>query len=74
MHVEHTAQVDDLEHIQAQIAEILVDRLREFLAREGWNPRAIRAAPGADLGDDDEIIAIGRQRFPDDLVGDVRGP
>src|ERR1700722_10066317 len=52
MHVEHAAQVDYVEHIQTQIAEVVVDRLSEFFAREGRDPRSILAAPGADLGDD----------------------
>ena len=38
-------------------------RLREFLARKGRDPRSIGATPRADLGDDDEIIAIGVKRF-----------
>ena len=72
MHGEHAAQVDHLEHVEAQIAEVIVDRLRQFFARERRNPRAILAAPRPDLGDDDEIIGIRVERFADELVRDVR--
>ena len=57
MHVEHDPQVDDVEHVEAEIAQVVVHRLRQLLGREGRHPRSVRAAPGADLGDDDEIVA-----------------
>ena len=47
-------------------------RLGEFLGRKGGNPRSILAAPGADFGDDDEIVLIRMERFPNQLIGDVR--
>jgi hypothetical protein len=46
--------------------------LGQFLGRHSRNPRAILAASGADLGDDDEIVWIRVQRLANDLVGDVR--
>ena len=72
MHVEHAAQVDDVEHIQAQVAEIVVDRLSQLRARNGRDPGSIGAAPGADFRDDDEIVEVRVKRLADDLVGDVR--
>ena len=72
MDAEHAAQVDHVEHIEAEIAQIVVHRLSQLLGREGRNPRSVRAAPGADLGDDDEIVGIGMQRLADELIGDVR--
>ena len=44
----------------------------QFLTGESRHPRLVRAAPGADLGDDDQIVAIRVKRFADDLVGDMR--
>ena len=70
--VEHAAQVDDVEHVEAEVAQIVVHRLRQFFRRHRRDPRAVVAAPRADLGDDDEIVAIRMQRLADDLVGDVR--
>ena len=72
MHVEHAAQVDDVEHVEAEVAQIVVDGLRQLFARKGRDPGPVLAAPGADLGDDDEIVGIGMQRLADDLVGDMR--
>ena len=38
MHVEHDAQIDHVEHVEAEIAQIVVHRLRQFFAREGRDP------------------------------------
>ncbi len=72
MHVEHASQIDDIEHIQAQITEIVVNRLGQFFGREGWDPRSILATPGANLSDDDQVVRKGMQRLADKLVGYVR--
>jgi len=52
--------------------QVVVDRLCQFFAREGRAPGSVLAAQGADLGDDDEIVAIRVQRLADDVIGDVR--
>ena len=70
--VEHGAQIDDIDDVDAEIAQIVVHGLRQFLAREGGNTGSICTAPGADLGHDDEILWIGMQCLADDLIGDVR--
>ena len=56
----------------AEIAQVVVHRLGQLFGRERREPGSILAAPGADLGDDDEIVGIGVQRLADQLVGDVR--
>ena len=38
MDAEHAAEVDHVEHIQIEIAQIVVDCLSQFFAREGRNP------------------------------------
>ena len=38
VHVEHAAQVDDLEYLQTQVAQVVVDRRGELGAREGRYP------------------------------------
>ncbi len=64
VHVEHDAQVHDVDHVQAEVAQIVVHGLRELFTRvqrgfqEASAPRL-----RADLGDDDQIVAIGRQRL-----------
>ena len=54
--VEGGAEVDDLQHVQPQIAEIVVHRARQVAGRESWVPRSVRAAPGADLGYDHQNL------------------
>ena len=48
-----------------------MDRFHQLLGGERRDPWSILAAPGADLGDDDEIAAIWMQRLADQLIGDV---
>src|SRR6185312_9555013 len=72
VHVEHAAKVDDIEHVEPEIAQVVVHRLREFLRGHGGKPRSVGASARADLSDDDEIVRIGMQRLADDLIGDVR--
>ena len=66
------SEIDHVEHIEAEVAEVVVHGLRQVFARERREPRSVRAAPGADLGDDDEVVRVGRQRLADQLVGDLR--
>ena len=70
--VDHDPEVDDVEHVQAEVAQVVVHRLAQLVGREGGVPRFVLAASGADLGDDDELVRIGMQRLSDQLVGDVR--
>ena len=42
---EHAAEVDHVENVESQIAEIVVDGLSQFFGREGRDPRSILAAP-----------------------------
>ena len=66
------AQVDDIERLQPQIAQVVVHGVAQLLRRRGRQPGLVRAAHEADLRDDGQAIAVGVQRFADDLVGDVR--
>jgi hypothetical protein len=68
----HDAQVDHVEHLEAKIAEVVVHGRFQFRGRGGRKPGCVVAAPGADLGDDDEIVRIGMQRLADQGVGHVR--
>jgi hypothetical protein len=43
VHVEHDAQIDDVQHLQAQVAQIVVDCLGQFFGRESRLPRSILA-------------------------------
>jgi hypothetical protein len=70
--VEHEAQIDDIERVDAEVAQIVMDRARKLGGRHRKVPRRVRAAPRADLGDDDEIVGIGMERFANELIGDVR--
>ena len=72
MEIEHGAQIDNVENIQAKIAQIVMYGLCEFDAGKCRIPGRIRAAYGADLGHHHHRIGIEMQGFPDDLVGDMR--
>jgi hypothetical protein len=66
-------QIDDLQHIQAEMAQIVLHRAGEVPAGECRRPRLVRSAPGADLCDDHQAFGIGMDRLADDLIGNV-GP
>jgi diketogulonate reductase-like aldo/keto reductase len=38
MDVQHAAQVDDLDHVDAEIAQVVVHRLSQLFTREGRDP------------------------------------
>ena len=65
------AHVDDVEGIEAEVAEIVVHGRDEFGRGRCRVPGALRAAPAANLGDEGEAGRIGVERFANDLVGDV---
>jgi hypothetical protein len=69
---EHEAQVHDFEHVQPEVAQVVVHRLRQFRSGESRNPRAIVAAPRADLGDEKQEVGVVMQRLADEQVGDLR--
>ena len=69
---EHRPEVHDVEHLEAEVAEVVMNRLRQLLPREGRVPGLVLAAQGADLGDDHEAFGVGVERLADQLVGEVR--
>ena len=70
--VAHQAQIDHLEPLEAEIAQVVVDGAGQIRRALRGEPGAVRVANRADLGDDHQIVRIGMQRLADDLVGDVR--
>ena len=68
----HHAVVDDVERVQAQVAEVVVDAGGQVLGRNGRLPRLVGRAAGPELGDDHHPRRVRVQGLPDDLVGDVR--
>ena len=69
--VEHVAKIDDVEHVDAQISQVVVHRSDQLVGRCRFEHRSIGPAPCADLGDDDEIIRIWMERLANQLVRDV---
>src|SRR5690606_41345924 len=63
--------VNDVQHVELEIAQIVVNRLSQFFRRSCGKPGSVLATTGADLGDDDEIVGVGRQRLADQLVDDI---
>ena len=68
----HHAVVDDVERVQAQVAEVVVDAFCQVFGRDGRLPRLVVRAAGTELGDDHHPCRVRVQGLPDDLVGDVR--
>ena len=66
------AQIDDLEPVEAQVAQVVVHRFRQVCGRGRRVPRLVGAAPCAEFRDDDEVVRVQMQGFADQLVGDVR--
>ncbi len=65
------AEIDDIEGIYCQVAQVIVGALGQALGGEVGEPGFVLAAPGAELGDQDEILGVGVDGFAEDLVGDV---
>lgn len=65
-------QIDDVERIRAEVAEVVVDAADEISGGAHRDPGGVVAAHRPDLGDDHQIIRIGMQRLADQMIGDVR--
>lgn len=66
------SEVDDVELVEAEVAEVVVDAVDDLLTGECGDPGCVCAAASTDFGDDDEAVRVGMERLFDDLVGDVR--
>ncbi len=64
-------EIDDIEHLQAQIPKIIVHGRAQLIAGESHVPGLVGLPARADLGDDDQIAGIRVERLADDLIGDV---
>src|SRR5580700_86307 len=65
-------EIHYMERIEAQIAEIVVYGVDDFLARTCVRPGTIGAAARTVLGHDHQIIGIRMQRLLNDLIGYMR--
>ena len=65
-------QVDRVEGVDPEPLEVVVDLLAEVGRGPREHPAAGLVAHRADLGDDEQVIRVRRERLADDLVGDVR--
>ena len=63
------AQVDDVEVVEAELADVLLDLAAQLLGPGRRQPVAGRVAAGADLGGDHEVVGVGREGRVDQLVG-----
>jgi hypothetical protein len=50
--------VDDVERVQAQIAEVVVDSVDRFLRRDGRLPRPVWRTAGSELSDNHQPLRI----------------
>jgi hypothetical protein len=65
-------QVDHVERVEPEAAQVAVHLLAQLLGAAGRRPAALLVAAGADLGDEVQVVRVRRERLADDLVGDVR--
>jgi len=65
-------EIDDIEGIEAEIAQIVLDALDQIFSRTVENPGAIVATASADLGDEGEVFRVRMQGFLNELVRYVR--
>ena len=66
------AQVDHVEHVHAQAAQVVVDLRAQLRGLPILDPAALGVPHRPDLGDDVQAGGVGVQGFADELVGDVR--
>src|SRR3546814_2019164 len=72
MDVQHAAEVDHVQPLEPQIAQIVVDLLRQFFGRLFGQPRGIVTAPGANFRDDRKPIAIRSEEHTSELQSLMR--
>jgi hypothetical protein len=55
--------------VAPELAQVLLNLDAELIGPRGVSPVTPRIAARPDLGDDDEVVWVGRQRCVDQLVG-----
>ena len=65
------AQIDHVDHVKAEVAQIIVHRVDNFLLRMRRNPGLVGPAPRADFGHNHQIFRVRMQRLFDQPVADV---
>src|SRR5262249_45777589 len=66
------SQVDNIELIEAEISQVIMNRVDEFLAAKSVNPGLVCSPASAHLGVDHQSVRIGMQRLLDYLIRHVR--
>lgn len=69
--VEHDAKVHDLEHVDAQVAEVIVNCRSDLFAGRSRIPRALRTPFRPHFGRNHEFRWIGVKRLANELVRDM---
>src|SRR5271154_3674377 len=65
------AKVDDVQLFQAEVSEIVVNGIDQFLTRKSMNPGFVRSAASANFGHDYQAIRIRMEGLLDNLIGNV---
>ena len=65
-------EVDHVEHVEPEPAQVVVHLLAQRLRRVGRPPATLLVADHPDFGHDVHIVPVLEERLPDDLVGDGR--
>jgi hypothetical protein len=67
-----TRRVDDIEVVEAQISQVVMDRIHQVLAGKSVEPGFVGTSACAHFGDDHEIFGIRMKRLLDELIGHMR--
>src|SRR5579871_1098730 len=65
-------KVHDVEHVKAEMLEIVVNGLAQLLWGQRSRPTTVRVSERSDFRYDVQVGGIGMQRLPNDLIGYVR--
>jgi hypothetical protein len=65
-------QVGHVQRVEAEVLALLLHRPAQVVGTQRLLPAAFGRPPGADPGDDHQVLGIGVQRLADEVVDDVR--
>src|SRR5262249_20965739 len=68
----HDPEVHHLKDVEAKVAQVVVDGLRQLFGRGGWQPGSVAAPACTDLGNNNQLAGVRRKRLAYEEVCDVR--
>src|SRR5580698_2989530 len=68
-HHSTNAEIDQIARLKAEVSQLVVSAVDQFLARKSGTPGRACAATSIEFGDDDETVRVGMKRPLDNLIG-----